>query len=448
VEQRIEESYAVRGQGATSMVGHLNFRPRLATDSLRGNRDFVRLFGAQLTSVLGSGVTSVALAAFAYELAGSNATVVIGMALTLRIVAFVTVSPIAGVLADRVDRKRILVAADLVRVLLMGAFPFITAVWHVYVLIFLLNAVTALFTPAFEASIPELVGPTLYTRAIAWSRVAIDVEAAVGPLVAGLLIAAVGVRWAFWFDGLTYLASAALVLGSRVPRVKPPTARFPWGDLWTQVTHGTRVLLREPALRRALILHVAEAAAGACAIVATIAYVRDVLDMGNTAFALAMAALGLGSSIAALAASRRAERATGTDTAQLPSHLRYHAWATRAMIGGGMLLALALLPAILRPSFGVLLVLWAANGAGQALIAVSSVGLLAAHTSADERGRAYAAHFALTHLFWLFTYPAVGFFSRAAGTPSAFFGMGLLVLVLVAAAVLVGSKAHRPHPLL
>jgi MFS transporter, NRE family, putaive nickel resistance protein len=419
----------------------------LANDSLRANRNFVRLFAAQLTSLLGSGVTSVALAAFAYELAGANATVVIGTALTLRIVAFVTVSPIAGVLADRTDRKRMLVAADLIRLGLMAVFPFITAVWHVYILIFLLNAVTALFTPAFEASIPELVGPGLYTRAIAWSRVAIDVEAAVGPLVAGILIAAVGVRWAFWFDGLTYLGSAMLVIGSRVPRAKPPTAPFPWSDLWTQVTHGTRVLLREPALRRALILHVAEAAAGACAIVATIAYVRDELGMGNMAFAIAMGALGTGSSVAALVASRRAERSAAVSADARAAHLRYHAWAVRAMIGGGALLAFALLPAILRPSFGVLLLLWAANGAGQALIAVSSVGLLAAHTSSDERGRAYAAHFALTHLFWLFTYPAVGFFSRAAGTPRTFFGMGLVVVVLIVAAVLVGGKTHREHPL-
>src|SRR3954471_17400631 len=162
--------------------------------SLRGNRDFFRLFAAQLTSLLGSGVTSVALAAFAYELAGSNATIVIGTALTLRILAFVLFAPAAGILADRVDRRRLLVGADVLRVVLMGAFPFITAVWQVYLLIFLLNAVTAFFTPAFEASIPEVVGETLYTRALAWSRVAVDLEAAGGPLVAGVLIALVGVK--------------------------------------------------------------------------------------------------------------------------------------------------------------------------------------------------------------------------------------------------------------
>src|SRR5215210_5808864 len=179
--------------------------------SLAANRDFRRLFAAQAASLVGSGVTSVALAAFAYQLAGRNATAVVGAALALRILAFVTLSPVAGVLADRVDRKRMLVAADLLRVALLGAFPFVKTVWHVYALIFAINAVTAFFTPAFEASIPALVGDRLYTRAVALSRVAVDLEAIAGPLVAGVLIALVGVRWTFWFDGLTYLASALLV---------------------------------------------------------------------------------------------------------------------------------------------------------------------------------------------------------------------------------------------
>src|SRR5215217_9289117 len=121
--------------------------------SLAANRDFVRLFAAQATSLVGSGVTSVALAAFAYRLTGRDATVVVGTALTLRILAYVTLSPAAGVLADRVDRKRMLITADLLRVALLGVFPFVTTVWHVYALIFAINAVTAFFTPTFEATI-------------------------------------------------------------------------------------------------------------------------------------------------------------------------------------------------------------------------------------------------------------------------------------------------------
>ncbi|MBA3317307.1 MAG: MFS transporter, partial [Gemmatimonadales bacterium] len=259
-----------------------------------------------MTSLLGSGVTSVALAVYAYQLVGGQATVVVGTALSLRILAFVTLSPIAGVLADRVDRKRLLVGADLVRVALLGIFPFVDTVWQVYALIFAVNAATAFFTPTFEASIPDVVGPSHYTRALSLSRVAVDLESVGGPLVAGALIAAVGVRWTFWFDGLTYLISALLLLGTRIPRAAAAAEPFQWRQVLPQLTLGTRVLLREPALRRALLLHVAEAAAGAAAIVATVVYVHDVLHRGDGAFAAAMAALGAGSAAAALLIGRRA----------------------------------------------------------------------------------------------------------------------------------------------
>ena len=407
--------------------------------SLFGNKNFVRLFAAQATSLVGSGVTSVALAAFAYQLVGRNATAVVGTALALRILAFVTISPIAGVLADRVDRKRILVAADVLRVLLMGVFPFITAVWQIYGLIFAINAVTAFFTPTFEASIPELVGQRLYTRAIALSRVATDLEGIAGPMIAGLLIALVGVRWTFWFDAATYVVSALLVWGARVPRAQRPSTPFPWGDFTSQITHGTRLLLREPALRQALLLHMAEAAAGAAAIVATVVYVRDVLGRGETSFAMAMVAVGIGSSVAAALVTRRAEQVRG--------HLEYHHWARRTLLLGGALLAAALLPGVLRPSYALLLALWTLNGAGQALVAVPSVGLLAEHAEPSERGRAYAAHFALTHLFWLATYPAVGFLARAVGVPLTFTLAGGFAVLATVAAMLVGST-HRAHAIL
>lgn len=419
--------------------------PGRPTERLSNNRNYLRLFAAQVASLIGSGVTSVALAAFAYELTGSSAAVVVGTALTLRILAFVLLSPLAGVLADRIDRKRMLVAADLIRMALLGAFPFVDSVGAIYLLIFAINAVTAFFTPTFEAALPEIVGQHLYTRAISWSRIALALEATLGPLLAGLFIATVGVRWTFWVDGATYLVSALLVLASFVPRAAAPTDAFPWGRFVGEVTYGTRVLLREPALRKALVLHLAEAIAGAAAIVATIVYVRDVLVLGDVAFAFAMAAVGVGSAAVALLLPRRAEAARATGATALDGHLRYHRWAERMLLIGGGLLAGALLPGILVPGIVLLALLWALNGAGQALIAIPSVGLLAEHTAPEERGRAYAAHFALTHLFWLGTYPAAGYFAYALGTPGTFTVAGGACAGLTGFALLLGNSSHREH---
>jgi NRE family putative nickel resistance protein-like MFS transporter len=171
------------------------------TNPLRRNRNFRLLFGAQIISLLGSGVTTVGLALFAYQLTGGvSATAVIGNALTLRILAFLLFSQPAGVIADRTSRKRILIVADVIRFALLALFPFITAVWQIYALIFAINAVTAFFTPTFEASIPELVGEEQYVKALSLSRVATDIEAVAAPALAGLLVALLGLRWVFWFD--------------------------------------------------------------------------------------------------------------------------------------------------------------------------------------------------------------------------------------------------------
>src|SRR3954471_2655122 len=192
---------------------------RLST-SLWKNRDFRLLFSAQIISLTGSGVTTVGLALFAYQLTGgASATAVIGNALTLRILAFLLFSQPAGVIADRISRKKILIAADVVRFFLLALFPFITTVWQIYVLIFAINALTAFFSPTFEASIPEVVGEEQYVKALSLSRVATDVEAVAAPALAGLLVALLGVRWVFWFDAFTYLVSALLVIIASMPHV-------------------------------------------------------------------------------------------------------------------------------------------------------------------------------------------------------------------------------------
>src|SRR5438132_10652108 len=266
------------------------------------NRNFRLLFSAQIISLLGSGVTTVGLALFAYQLTGgASATAVIGNALTLRILAFLLFSQPAGVIADRVSKKRILIVADVIRFALLALFPFITAVWQIYVLIFAINAVTAFFTLTFESSIPVVVGREQYVKALSLSRVATDVEAVAAPALAGLLVALLGLRWVFWFDAFTYLVSASLVAVTVMPYVKKKLPKISLPSFLAELTTGTRILLREPSLRQALTLSIAEATAGAAAIVATVSYVRDVLGRGETAFAFVMAAVGLGSSLTAIA---------------------------------------------------------------------------------------------------------------------------------------------------
>lgn len=422
--------------------------PKITTPafSLWQNRNYVLLFASQIISLLGSGVTTVALAIFAYQLTGGeSATAIIGNALFLRILAFLLFSQFAGVLADRVNRKKILIVSDVVRFGLLALFPFITEIWQIYALIFAINAVTAFFTPTFEASLPEVVGEKDYVKALSFSRVAVDIEAFAAPALAGLMVAALSVRWVFWFDAFTYLVSAALVLMVTIPQVKKKLDPINVRGLMSDLTLGTRILLREPSLRQALLLSFAEATAGAAAIVATVVYVSNVLQGGDTSFAIVMAVLGLGSSIAAMILGRTTTRIELGARDKNALHSRRHDWSRFTLFVGGTMLGLILLPGVFQPPLLVFAALWFLNGAGQALISIASGTLLAEHTRVEERGRAYAAYFALTHACWLITYPAIGYAAVWWGTPLTFTLAGASCLMIVLFAFLIGGPKQLVH---
>ena len=416
--------------------------------SLLRNRTFVVLFSAQAISLVGSGVTTIALALFVHRLAGASAaTAVLGNALMLRIAAFLLFSQPAGVLADRVNRKVVLIASDLARLALLALFPFITTVWQVYAAVFAVNSLTAFFTPTFDASLPDVVGSEQYVKALSYSRIAVDLEAIAGPIIAGVLVAMIGLRWVFWFDGATYLVSALLVSSVAIP--SPRNARVPLvpTTLLGDITYGARVLLRQAAIRQALLMSLAEALAGACAIVITVAYVRDILHGTETAYSLAMAAIGIGSGACALVLGRYGSRLERSATGEAAQHGLRHRWASKSILLGGILLALSLAPAALTPPLPFLAVLWVLNGAGQALIAIPSSTLVASHTLADERGRAFAAQFAITHACWLFTYPLAGHLAESVGPSNAFLLCGLACLGITGIAAAIGKPdAAHVHP--
>ena len=112
-------------------------------------RDYRRLFSAQIIALFGTGLATVALGLLAYELAGPNAGAVLGTALTIKMVMYVVIAPLAAAYVDRLPRRMFLAALDVVRAAVVLALPFITEIWHIYVLIGLLQAASAAFTPTF-----------------------------------------------------------------------------------------------------------------------------------------------------------------------------------------------------------------------------------------------------------------------------------------------------------
>jgi MFS family permease len=185
-------------------------------DSLLRNARFLRLWIGQGTSFVGDAVSMVALVVLVVEITGSASAV--GGALLARLLPTIA-SPLAGVLADRVDRRIVLVASDLARAVLVLGLVFARDLTAIYVLVFLMGLARTVFNPTVRAAFPSVVGGGDLTRANALIAGTFSTSIMVGPALGGLLVASIGVDAAFLADAVTYLISAILL--STVPLPHP-----------------------------------------------------------------------------------------------------------------------------------------------------------------------------------------------------------------------------------
>jgi MFS family permease len=185
-------------------------------DSLLKNARFLRLWIGQGTSFVGDAVSMVALVVLVVQVTGSATAV--GGALVTRLLPTIA-SPLAGVLADRVDRRVVLVASDLARAVLVLGLVFARDLATIYVLVFLMGLARTVFNPTVRAAFPSVVGGGDLTRANALISGTFSVSETAGPALGGLLVATAGVDAAFVLDAVTYLVSAALL--SLTPLTRP-----------------------------------------------------------------------------------------------------------------------------------------------------------------------------------------------------------------------------------
>ncbi len=185
-------------------------------DSLLKNARFLRLWIGQGTSFLGDAVSMVALVVLVVQVTGTASAV--GGALIARLLPTLA-SPLAGVFADRLDRRLVLVASDLARAVLVLGLVFARDLPTIYVLVFFMGLARTIFNPAVRAAFPSVVGAGDLTRANALIGGTFSVSETVGPALGGLLVATTGVEAAFVLDAATYVISAALL--SLVPMSRP-----------------------------------------------------------------------------------------------------------------------------------------------------------------------------------------------------------------------------------
>ncbi|HEY8921816.1 MAG TPA: MFS transporter, partial [Candidatus Limnocylindria bacterium] len=192
----------------------MRLRPYLTL--LRDNPAFTRLFAAQLISFAGDWFATVALLGLALQLTGSPA--VASLLLVVQTGAFALASPIAGVLADRYDRRRLMVIADVARVPVALAFLLARdpdTLWIAFAAVALLSLGAAIFEPTSSASLPNLVEEGELAEANVLIGSAWGTMLAVGAALGGLVAATLGRDVAFAVNAASFGASALLIVGIR-----------------------------------------------------------------------------------------------------------------------------------------------------------------------------------------------------------------------------------------
>lgn len=393
------------------------------------NRVYLRLFSAQVVALIGTGLLTVALGLLAYDLAGSNAGAVLGTALAIKMAAYVLVAPVITALTYRLPKRGVLVGSNVIRGAIALMLPFIDQTWQIYVLVFVLQAASATFTPTFQSVIPAvLVDEKDYTRGLSLSRLAYDLESLLSPVLAAALLSVITYNYLFLGTVVGFVASAVLVMATTLP----PVDADPSDDsFWARTTLGSRVMFARPVLRALLALNLAVAAATALVVVNTVVYVHDILFASDSSVAILLACYGGGSMVVALVLPRmlnsRADRPVMLAGAVV---ILVTLAATAVLLFSG--------PQIHQGWLG-LSVLWTLLGAGTSLINTPSARLLRYESDAETRSAVFTAQFSLSHACFFLTYPLAGWVGAAAGQPVA-------AAVLACAALLAAVVAGRTWP--
>lgn len=337
-----------------------------------GVRNFRLYFTGQIISVSGAWMQRVAQAWLVLDLTGSGTAV--GGLTALQFLPLLLAAPFGGVVADRVDKRRLLFLTQSLAGLTAATLGFLVytdrvELWMVYVLAFTLGIVGSFDNPARQSFVMEMVGRERVVNAVALNSVMINAARIVGPALAGVLIVAVGIAMCFFFNAVSYLAllsALALMRTQELERTKPQQRQR------GQLREGLRYAGGDPLLRTLLVMS---------AITGIFAYEFEVslplvakFTFGGDAdtFGLMFTAMGIGAVIGGLHTAARTGRSPESA-------------ARIVALFGVAIAAVAMAPNLVV----ALLALAVAGGAGTSFLAFSN-SLLQIRARGEMRGRIMA----------------------------------------------------------
>ena len=291
-----------------------------STARLFGSPSFFRLWLAQVASSLGDWIGFVAITALATRIAGGGSPeAAVGVVLSARLIPGFFIAPVAGVLVDRFDRKKLMVACDIGRGLVLATLPWVDTIAGLVVASLFLEILTLLWSPAKEASVPRLVPahylPTANSLSLVAAYGTFPIGAAVFAALAGVAkflgrydaLAGLSVDQEFvaiYFDMFTYFLSAVLISTLVLPHLRkgalpaaatrPAAGGIDFGRAGREMREGLSVITHSPLIRSVMLAIATGLIGGGMLVPLGPRFAKETLGGGSAAFGLLLTALGGG----------------------------------------------------------------------------------------------------------------------------------------------------------
>jgi NRE family putative nickel resistance protein-like MFS transporter len=376
------------------------------------NRNFLALWLGQALSHVAQSIIYVVVTLYVYELTGSAQQV--SFAVALELLPLVVVAPLAGVLADRMERSRLLFAGFCLQAVLVGLLPFTVNLPQVYLLVFLSSLLAPVTGLVWAAALPAITGQRLFVRGSSLDIVAYNVANVGGPVLGGWLLVVVGAKPAFFAVAGCYLGAALVSTRGQAPA--PRAARrepLGLGTIRSDLAEAMRFLRENRTLRFLMILDCMISLGWSAPSVAAVVYLTTTLGLGGSEYGLLRGTLAMSMAVGVYVLGRHSSR--------LPRQ--------RLLIGGAVLAGLSYMTILAAPGFAPLLGLWLISGIGWAAFWLMEETLWAETTSDSLRGRVYSLADAVVGLAEVCTALLGGWLVSALGPIEALFFSGLTVSV-------------------
>ncbi len=378
---------------------------------VRENQSFRRLFVAALGSGVGTWFATVALQIDVF--ARTHSTTWVGALLIANLLPTVLVGFLLGSFVDRLERRRLLIGADLIRCAVFVAMPFVGSASRIVTLALVAGFATAFFRPAVLAGLPNTVGDADLAQANGLLQSADFLTTAIGPILGAVLVAGTGPGTAYIANAASFLFSALLLMGipARLLQSEQSLSRGHLADM----REGLAVVVRSPALLTVLVTFTIVMVPAAFLNVAEIALAKVSLDAGSIGFGLLWTASGLGLVAGSTAAPRVMARLGTRSTYPLAI----------VVFGVGLAASGA------APNIWVAFPTMVVSGLGNGVLVVSNITLVQNGAPDRVRGRVFTTIISLNFVVSALAMAGAGPLTSALG-PRWTYEIGAAVMALAA----------------